>query len=62
MFVPISQTANDVGVMATVSDGRNATDKRCSARQLDFFRCLRLTYEVGIGILVIEPGKEQGSF
>jgi hypothetical protein len=58
---PIPETANDVGVMTTVSDGRNATDERGSARHFYFFRCLRLTYEVGIGIFIIELSKDRGS-
>jgi hypothetical protein len=62
MFDSIPQTANDVWAMTAVSNGRNAADERCSARQLDFFRRFRLTDEVGIGILVIEWGKERGSF
>lgn len=48
MVIPISQTADDDGIMATISDGRNTTDERSSARLLHFVRCLRLTYEVGV--------------
>src|SRR5690348_4550246 len=62
MLEPIPETANDVGVMATIADGGNATDERGSARRFYFFRCLRLTYEVGIGILIVELSKESGSF
>ena len=62
MLEPIPETANDVGVMATIANGGNATDVRGSARHFYFFRCLRLTYEVGIGILIVELSKESGSF
>lgn len=60
MVISISQTADDDGVMTTISDGRNTTDERSSARLLHFVRCFRLTYEIDVCILVVDLGKKRG--
>ncbi len=62
MVISISQTADDDGVMTTISDGRNTTDERSSARLLHFVRCFRLTYEIDVCILVVDLGKKRGGF